>query len=44
MTPIILNFSPEMETLVMTGRKCMTTQTTRKGEPGDVFVVKDRLY
>jgi len=44
MTLITLNFSPEMEDLVMQGRKSMTTRMTRKGEPGDVFLVRDRLY
>lgn len=44
MTLIILKFSPEMEDLIMQGRKCMTTQVTRKGEPGDIFIVRNRVY
>ena len=28
----------------MQGKKCMTTRLKRKGEPGDTFIVRDRLY
>jgi len=44
MTLITLKFSPEMERAVMEGRKCMTTRLKSKGSPGDVFLVRDRLY
>lgn len=43
--PLIkLKFSPGMEELVLQGKKCCTTRDEKKGEIGDVFRVKDRLY
>lgn len=44
MSLIKLKFSPEMEELVLQGKKCCTTRDEKKGEVGDVFRVKDRLY
>jgi hypothetical protein len=41
---ITLNFSPEMEELMMQGKKICTTRLEQKGEIGDCFVVQDRLY
>lgn len=44
--PIIkLKFSPEMEEMILQGKKCCTTRDEQKGEIGDVFRLKgDRLY
>ena len=43
--PLInLKFSPEMEELVLQGKKCCTTRDEPKGKVRDVFRVKDRLY
>ena len=44
MALINLKFSPEMEELVLQGKKCCTTRDEKKGEVGDLFVVKNRLY
>ena len=44
MSLITIKFSPEMEDLVMRGEKCMTTRLSRKGEPGDIFIVRNRVY
>lgn len=44
MSLINLKFSPEMEELVLQGKKCCTTRDEKKGDVGDVFRVKDRLY
>lgn len=44
MTLITLKFSPDTEKSVIEGRKCCTTRDKRKGNPGDVFRVCDRLY
>lgn len=45
MALIKLKFSPEMEELVLQGKKCCTTRDEKKGEVGDVFRLKgDRLY
>ena len=44
MALIKLKFSPEMEELVLQGKKCCTTRDEKKGEIGDIFRVKDRLY
>lgn len=44
MTLITLKFSPEMEELIMQGRKICTTRLEQKGEVGDCFVIRDRLY
>lgn len=44
MTIINLKFSPDMEEAIMEGRKCCTTRDKRKGEIGDLFVIKDRVY
>lgn len=44
MTQINLKFSPGMEDLILQGRKCCITRDEKKGEVGDVFRVKDRLY
>lgn len=44
MTIINLKFSPEMEELVLQGKKCCTTRDEQKGEVGDLFRVKDRMY
>ena len=43
--PIIsLTFTPEMEDAILSGKKCCTTRIEQKGEPGDLFIVKDRIY
>ena len=44
MTLINLKFSPEMEQAILDGRKCCTTRDEKKGQLGDIFVVKNRLY
>ena len=44
MTLINLKFSPEMESLIMQGKKICTTRDEQKGEIGDTFTVRDRLY
>lgn len=44
MTIINLKFSPEMEELVLQGKKCCTTRDEQKGEVGDAFVVGNRVY
>jgi hypothetical protein len=44
MTLINLKFAPEMEELVLQGKKCCTTRDEPKGEVGDLFVVKNRVY
>jgi len=44
MTLINLKFSPEMETLIMQGKKICTTRDEQKGEISDTFIVRDRLY
>ncbi|GEM_PF-1651759 len=43
--PVIpLAFAPEMEELIIQGKKCCTSRHERKGDIGDLFLVKDRLY
>jgi hypothetical protein len=44
MTLITLTFAPEMEELIIQGKKCCTTRRTQLGEVGDMFVVHDRIY
>lgn len=44
MSLINLKFSPEMEELILQGKKCCTTRDEKKGEVGDVFRVGNRLY
>ena len=44
MSLIILKFSPDMEQAIIDGRKCCTIRDEPKGKPGDLFVVKDRLF
>jgi len=44
MTLIALKFSPDMEDAIISGKKCCTTRDEVKGNPGDMFVVRDRLY
>ncbi|MCK9592811.1 MAG: ASCH domain-containing protein [Methanoregula sp.] len=44
MTLITLRFAPEMEDAILAGKKCCTSRKNKKGEVGDLFVVKDRLY
>ena len=44
MTLINLKFSPEMEELILQGKKCCTTRDEIKAESGDVFRVRNRLY
>jgi len=44
MAQINLKFSPEMESLVMQGRKICTTRDEPKGQIGDTFIVENRLY
>lgn len=44
MTLITLAFAPSMEDAILQGKKCCTTRKTKKGEVGDIFLVKDRLY
>jgi hypothetical protein len=44
MTLINLKFNPEMETAIIEGRKCCTTRDEQKGKPGDIFIVRDRVY
>jgi hypothetical protein len=41
---INLKFSPEMEELILQGKKCCTTRDERKGEIGDTFRVGNRIY
>lgn len=44
MARINLKFSPEMESLIMQGKKICTTRDEQKGEIGDTFIVRDREY
>ena len=44
MTLINLKFSPKMERAIIEGEKCCTTRDEPKGNVGDLFVLKDRLY
>ena len=44
MTLINLKFSPDMEQAVIEGRKCCTTRMAQKGNVGDTFLVRDRVY
>jgi len=44
MALINLKFSPEMEELVLQGKKCCTARDEVKGKEGDTFVLKGRLY
>ena len=44
MTLINLKFSPEMERAILEGQKCCTTRDEKKGQPGDLFIVQDRVY
>ena len=44
MTHINLKFSPEMEELIMQGKKICTTRDEQKGNIGDTFTVRDRIY
>lgn len=44
MSLINLKFSPEMEELILQGKKCCTTRDEKKGEAGDLFVVGTRVY
>lgn len=44
MALINLKFSPEMEELILQGKKCCTTRDEVKGDSGDIFVVKNRVY
>lgn len=44
MTQINLKFTPENEDLVYNGFKCATTRDEKKGNVGDTFPVRDRLY
>lgn len=44
MTLITLKFTPDMEEAILQGRKCCTTRDEQKGNLGDLFVVKDRVY
>jgi len=39
-----MSFLPEMEALIMAGKKCCTTRKDRKGELGDLFVVRNQIY
>jgi len=41
---INLKFSPEMEEAVIIGKKCCTTRREQKGDVGDLFIVRDRMY
>lgn len=43
--PVIpLAFAPEMEELIIQGKKCCTTRRSLHGEVGDMFIVRDRIY
>jgi hypothetical protein len=44
MTLINIKFNPEMERAIIEGRKCCTTRHEIKGNIGDLFRVKDRMY
>ena len=44
MTLISLTFDPETEKMIMDGRKCCTIMDEPKGELGDFFLVRDRIY
>ena len=44
MTKIILAFSPQMQAAITDGRKCCTSRTHKKGEPGDIFTVGGQLF
>lgn len=44
MALINLKFSPEMEELILQGKKCCTTRDDKKGDTGDIFVVGNRVY
>lgn len=44
MTIIKIKFNPEMERAIIEGRKCCTTRDEIKGNIGDLFRVKDRMY
>lgn len=44
MTLITIKFSPDMEQAIIEGRKCCTTRNQLKGEIGDTFLVRDRIY
>jgi hypothetical protein len=44
MTLIKIKFNSEMERAIIEGRKCCTTRDEIKGNIGDLFRVKDRMY
>lgn len=44
MSPIDLQFTPEMESAILGGRKCCTSRRERYGNPGDRFIVGDMIY
>lgn len=44
MTQINLKFSPEMEELIMQGKKICTSRMELKGHIGDTFVIGNRIY
>lgn len=44
MSLIVLQFTPEMESAILGGRKCCTSRRERHGNPGDRFIVGDVVY
>jgi len=44
MTHINLKFSPEMEELILQGRKICTMRREQKGQIGDTFTIGTRIY
>jgi len=44
MTEIELSFRPDLEELVLSGRKTTTTRRSKKGKHGDVFTLDGRRF
>ncbi|HJK78035.1 MAG TPA: hypothetical protein O0Y06_00025 [Methanocorpusculum sp.] len=44
MAEVLIRFTPEMENLIIAGKKICTTRLERKGAVGDIFVVRGFVY
>lgn len=44
MAKIILAFTAAMQTAIKDGRKCCTSRTHKKGDPGDIFIIDGQTF
>ncbi len=44
MAEILIRFTPEMEDLILAGKKICTTRLEQKGAVGDTFIVRGFVY